>query len=170
MSENKNREILSQILKDMEDFAEMKNIDYPPMYLLGGSGCIIGGYLDRATTDFDLLDMEYSSNVGSLLRILGKLDLLDQYLTTIPHDFPSRAIKIEQFNNIYILSKEDIILSKIGRYSKIDIEDISKLIQTADIELIRELINKVLERKNISQRVKEEFTKNLKLFKERFHV
>ena len=31
----------------------LKGIDYSPIYLLGGSGCIIGGYLSRATTDFD---------------------------------------------------------------------------------------------------------------------
>jgi hypothetical protein len=42
---DKNREILFEILHDMEDFAQLKNIDYPPIYLLGGSGCIVAGYL-----------------------------------------------------------------------------------------------------------------------------
>ena len=56
-----------QILKDMDDFAAMKGIDYPPIYLLGGSGCIIGGYLDRATADFALLDMGYDAAMGRLL-------------------------------------------------------------------------------------------------------
>ena len=69
---NKNRDRLLEIIQDMDDFAKMKNIDYLPLYILGGSGCIIAGYLDRGTTDFDLLDIRYSSEMGRLLRILRK--------------------------------------------------------------------------------------------------
>ena len=36
MVNTKNKEILYQILHDIEDFAKMKNIDCPPIYLLGG--------------------------------------------------------------------------------------------------------------------------------------
>src|SRR5690348_10988898 len=106
----------------MEDFSRMKGIEYPPIYLLGGSGCIIGEYLSRATTDFDLLDMEYDASTGKLLRILDRYDLLDIYLTTIPEDFMKRAKKIINFKNVYVLSREDIVLSKIGRYSEKDVE------------------------------------------------
>lgn len=166
----KSREILMQILKDMDDFAAMKGIDYPPIYLLGGSGCILGGYLDRATTDFDLLDMEYDAAMGRLLRILDRYDFLDGYLTTIPEDFSLRAEKIENFRNIYVLSREDIILSKVGRYSEKDIEDISVLMEEADKERLIRLIDKVRSRDNLSERVKEAFAANLKLFRERFDV
>ncbi|MFZ5354335.1 MAG: hypothetical protein ACOZCL_16660 [Bacillota bacterium] len=62
--QNKNREILMEILRDMEDFASMKNIEYPPVYLLGGSRCIIAGYFDRATTDIVFLDMGYTAAIG----------------------------------------------------------------------------------------------------------
>jgi len=144
INEGKNKKILYEILQDVEDFANMKNIDYPPIYLLGGSGCIIAGYLDRATTDIDLLDLDYDASVGRLLRIMEKYDFLDLYLTTIPMDFKDRARKIEKFRNIYVLSREDIILSKIGRYSEIDIEDISVMIKNADKKLIADLIGKVM--------------------------
>ena len=170
MYENKNKEILTQILRDMEDFSQMKGLDYPPIYLLGGSGCIIAGYLDRATTDFDLLDMEYNANVGRLLRILDKYDLLDFYLTTIPADFETRAVKIDGYKNVFVLSREDIILSKIGRYNDKDIDDIIILINTADKVLIIDLISKVINRSDISERVKEAFIENSKLFRERFDV
>lgn len=170
MYESKSKEILAQLLKDMDDFARMKGLDYPPIYLLGGSGCIVAGYLDRATTDMDLLDMEYGANVGRLLRMLDKYDLLDLYLTTIPEDFKERAVKIEEYKNIYVLSREDIILSKVGRYSDKDIEDISILIKQADKVILSNLIVKVLNRNNISERVKKAFTGNLKLFRERFDV
>lgn len=106
MYENKSKEILTQILRDMDDFAQMKGLDYPPIYFLGGSGCIIAGYLNRATTDLDLLDMEYDGSIGRLLRILDKYDL----------------------------------------------------------------ISKVINRYDISERVKAAFIENLKLFRERFDV
>ncbi len=170
MEQQKNKEILNQILHDVEDFAKMKNIDYPPIYLLGGSGCIVAGYLDRATTDIDLLDMSYNASMGRLLRIMEKYDLLDLYLTTIPDDFKSRATKIENFENIYVLSVEDIILSKIGRYSQTDIEDISLLIELADKKRLPSLIELVIKRENISSRVKHVFIENVKYFRERFYV
>jgi hypothetical protein len=170
MYESKSKEILTQILRDMDDFAQMKGLDYPPIYLLGGSGCIIAGYLNRATTDLDLLDMEYDASIGRLLRILDKYDLLDFYLTTIPADFKTRAVKIDGYKNIFVLSREDIILSKIGRYNDKDIDDLSILINTADKVLIVDLISKVITRSDISERVKAAFIENLKLFRERFDV
>ena len=170
MTENKTRDILNQLLRDMDDFATMKNINYPPIYLLGGSGCIIANYIDRATTDIDILDMEYDASIGRLLRILEKYDFLDIYLTTIPMDFKDRVKRLKDYKNIYVLSKEDIILSKIGRYSESDIEDISLLIKNCDKELLLKLSEQVLNRSNISERVKNVFARNLKLFKEQFYV
>ncbi len=170
MNESKNRKILNQILQDVDDFAKLRKTDYPPIYLLGGSACIIAGYLDRATTDIDLLDMEYDASMGRLLRIMEKYDLLDLYLTTIPMDFKDRAVKIDNFKNIYVLSREDIIISKIGRYSKIDIEDISTMIRDVDKNLLSGLIDAVITRKNMSDRVRQVFVKNMELFRERFNV
>ena len=74
MSMDKQALILA--LKDMEDFAMLKKIGCPPIYLLGGCACIIGGYLDRATRDIDMLDLGYSSKVGRLFRILGEKNLV----------------------------------------------------------------------------------------------
>ena len=170
MYENKTKEILTQILRDMDDFAQMKGINYPPIYLLGGSGCIIADYLNRATTDLDLLDMEYDASMGRLLRILDRYDLLDFYLTTIPADFKTRAVKIEEYKNVFVLSLEDIILSKVGRYNDKDIDDIGLLIKKADKALLVDLIIKVISGLDISERVKAAFIENTKLFRERFDV
>lgn len=168
--QNKNREILLEILQDMDDFAKMKSIDYPPIYLLGGSGCIVAGYLDRATTDIDFLDMGYTASIGRLFRLFDRFDMLDMYLTTIPLDFKKRAIKMKDFKNIFVLSKEDIIVSKLGRYSKKDIEDISILINDVNKDMVLELIDAVKNRKDISKRVIEVFSENVIKFKERFYV
>ncbi len=167
---NKNKELLIELISDMDTFAEMKNINYPPVYLLGGAACIIAGYLDRATIDIDLLDMDYEASVGRLFRLLDRFDMLDIYLTCIPMDFKDRAVKAECFQNIYILSREDIIVSKIGRYSEKDIEDISVLLKDANKYLVSKLIKAVTLRENISIRVKQAFIINARLFKERFDV
>lgn len=153
----KNREILLELLRDMEEYAKFKNIKCPPIYLLGGSGCILGRYFERATIDIDLLDINYSSEVGKILKLLGNFDLLDMYFTTIPNDFKKRAVKLKEFRylDIYVLSKEDIIVSKIARYSEKDKEDIGKLIKEADKNLVKKLINNVLNRENLTKNKKE---------------
>jgi hypothetical protein len=114
--------------------------------------------------------MDYGASFGRLLRILDKYDYLDLYLTTIPNDFKERAHKIDGFKNIYVLSREDIILSKIGRYSKEDIEDITRLMIGIDKCILVALIDMVIARNDISDRVKAAFTENLSLFREYFNV
>lgn len=168
----KNRDILLELLQDMEDFARMKNEKCPPIYLLGGASCIIGGYIERATLDIDLLDMNYSAKAGKLFRMLGNIDILDKYLTTIGDDFESRAIKLEQFKylDIFILSIEDIIVTKIGRYSEKDFEDIKKLMLSADKSLVLELIDNVFKRQDMSEIVLKKFSDNVKRFKGEFYV
>jgi hypothetical protein len=170
--EEKNKKVLLDIFTDMEDFAKMKSILHPPIYVLGGSGCIIGNYINRATIDIDLVDMNYSSESGRLFRLLGTFDLLDQYVTTIAKGFEERAKKIEKFKylDIYVLSKEDIIVTKIGRYSKKDVEDISKMLNSSNKDLLLELTKNVISRNDLSEIIKDEFSKNLLKFKEQFNV
>lgn len=167
-----NRSLLMQILHDMEDFARLKNLPGFPIYILGGSGCIVGGYISRATTDFDLLDFNYPSSAGRIFRMLGEADYLDYYLTTIPNDFKDRAVKLDEFAylDIYVLSREDIIVSKIGRYSKKDVEDIKGML-TDDIKpSVNRIIDSVTARNDISSRVKEQFKKNAAIFRREFNV
>lgn len=170
--DNKNRDIILELLQDMEDFARMRNEKCPPIYLLGGAACIIGGYIERATLDIDLLDMNYSAKAGKLFRMLGNIDILDKYLTAIADDFERRAIKLEQFKylDILILSIEDIIVTKIGRYSEKDVEDIGELMLSADRNLVLELIDNVFKRRDISGIVLKKFSDNVKKFKGDFYV
>jgi len=170
--DNKTRDMLIEILHDMEDFAELKGLKCPPIYLLGGSGCIVGGYLNRATTDFDILNMEYPAYVGRIFRILGEADYLELDLTTIAAGFENRSKKLEEFKHldIFVLSKEDIIVTKIGRYSVKDVQDIEDLIKSSDNVLILDLINRVSQRTDIGKKVKEEFLKNVTVFRRQFNV
>ncbi|MBN4051103.1 hypothetical protein JYU21_01540 [Alkaliphilus sp. AH-315-G20] len=168
--ENKTKQILTQILRDMDDFAEMKNINYPAIYLLGGSACILAGYFDRATTDFDLLDMEYKAEMGRLFRLLDNFDMLDIYLTTIALDFKKRAVKLEEYKNIYVLAREDIITAKLARFCEKDIEDIALLLEKTDVKKLVRLIDTVCCRKDLSERVLNAFKDNVEKFKVMFNV
>jgi len=108
-------------------------------YLAGGSACILAGYLDRATRDFDFIDIGYSSNVGKLLNYLQPYDLLDINHAEIPSNFKIRANLLPDFEHIkvFILCREDIIASKIGRYSDKDKQDIEILMKAAIKEKLR---------------------------------
>ena len=108
------KEELMSRLQDMELFAKTLKIKPFELYLLGGSASILGGYTDRSTRDFDFIDLDYSSNLGRVFRILGTFDFLD-YSSTI-------------------LSPKDIIVSKIIRLSKKDQSDIKQLITQSDID------------------------------------
>lgn len=108
-------------------------------YLAGGSACILGGYLERATKDFDFIDIGYSSSVGKLLNYLQPYDLLDINNAEIPWNFKTRSVKLSGFVhiNVYILCIEDIIASKIGRYDAKDMQDIDILIKSISLEKLK---------------------------------
>jgi hypothetical protein len=154
----------------MEDFARVKGIECPAIYLIGGAGCIIAGYLERATVDFDFIDINYPAKAGRLFKILDRFDMLDLYVTPVAPGFEKRAIKIDGFDAVYVLSREDIIVSKLGRYSEKDKEDIKKLMISVDKEKLKELIELVIDRKDFSPRVKDHFIKNVEDFEEKYNV
>lgn len=164
------REDLLEILKDLVAFATLKDAPLPKLYFLGGSGCILGNYLSRATMDFDFIDLNYPAVEGRLFKVLGSFDMLDLALTTLPLDFATRSKPIESFTTFFVLSKEDIVCSKIGRYSQKDQEDIQHLLKTSDKALLEALIEKVLLRTDLSPLIRDHFVINLRRFKEDFDV
>lgn len=167
-----NRYIIMDMLNDMEQFAQLKNLECPPIYILGGSGAILGGYFDRGTVDIDILDLDYCANVGKLFRLLGQLDYLDLYLTTVAPSYKLRAKRLEEFKYIpiYVLSKEDIIITKIGRYSQKDREDIKVIMPLCNKKLIIDLIEEVIHRNDISKKVQQKFIEHSKEFRGDYYV
>ncbi len=168
----KNREILLELLHDADDFATLKKIECPPLYFLGGSGCILGEYLDRATFDLDFIDINYSASAGKVFRLFDRFDMLDLYVTTVAENFEERALSLSGFDTLkfYVLSKEDIIVSKLGRYSEKDREDISTLIKDSKKDLLVQLISNVVNRQDLSDRIKQEFIKNSQLLRDDYNV
>lgn len=47
------------------------------IYFLGGSVCILGGYLERVICDFDILDLNYLAVIGKVLCFLGDFDFFE---------------------------------------------------------------------------------------------
>ena len=108
---------LEKRIFEMEKVARLFEIEPFDIFLLGGAACILGDYTDRATRDFDFIDLNYSSKLGKVFIHLRDFDMLEYESTLISPTYKERAIKLDKFRylNIYILSIEDIIVSKIIR-------------------------------------------------------
>ncbi len=163
---------LEEKLYEMEKVAQVFEIKPFDIYFLGGSACILGGYNDRATRDFDFIDLNYSSDLGKVFVHLRDFDMLEYESTLISPLYKDRSIKLKKFTylNIHVLSIEDIIVSKIIRLEEKDLQDIDILIKSADKKLITKIIKEVLERADLFESKKEEFRRKLNIFKERYNV
>ena len=163
---------LEEYLFDLEKVTKAFNIEPFDIYLLGGSACILGGFIDRATRDFDFVDLNYPSKLGKVFVQLRDFDMLEYESTIISPKYKERAIKLNKFKylNVYLLSPEDIIVSKIIRLEEKDIDDINELIGIADKELINQIIDEVLLRHDLYESKREQFIKKLPQFRERYYV
>ncbi|MEA1975981.1 MAG: DUF6036 family nucleotidyltransferase [Bacillota bacterium] len=163
---------LEMRLEDMDLFAKTIGIKPFDIYLIGGSASVLGNYSDRGTRDFDFIDLNYSSKLGRVFRILGTFDFLEYESTILSPSYAKRAKKLDDYEylNIYILAPEDLIVSKIIRLSKKDQSDIEMLLKSSDVNVIKQIIEEVLDREDLIQSKREGFIKKLKLFKEKFYV
>ncbi|MCL1982221.1 MAG: hypothetical protein FWG53_03885 [Clostridiales bacterium] len=65
----KTKDSLMQTLDDMESVVKLFEIEPFDIYFLGGAACILGGYTERATRDFDFIDMGYSPRMGRVFSM-----------------------------------------------------------------------------------------------------
>jgi hypothetical protein len=165
-------ENLTQTLDDMEAVTKLFEITPFDIYFLGGAACVLGGYTDRATRDFDFLDMQYESRMGRVFSILRDYDMLEYESTILAPDYKDRAIKMEKYTafNAWLLSPEDIVVSKIIRLAQKDIQDIDTFIAICDKDLIVRIIDKVSARSDLFESKKQAFINNLKSFREKYNV
>jgi len=157
---------------DMEKVAIAFAVKPFDIYFLGGAACILGEYTNRATRDFDFIDLNYPSKLGRVFVQLRDFDMLEYESTVISPKYKERAIKLNKFKylNVYLLSPEDIIVSKIIRLEQKDIEDIDELMNMADKDLINQIIDEVLSRDDLYESKKNQFIKRLPEFRERYDV
>lgn len=163
---------LIETVKNAEIVAKAFNIEPFPIYFLGGSACILGKYSDRATKDIDFVDIGYSAKAGKVFAMFKDYDMLEYESTILSPKYKERAIKLPEFKyfDVFVISKEDIIVSKIIRMAQKDIEDINILINDSDKKIISEIIEEVLQRPDLYESKKQAFANNLPLFKEMYNV
>ena len=166
------RETLAELLIEVDTLSRNLNLPSYTLYILGGSSCILNGYIQRGTMDIDILDIEYPSSFGRLTRLLGEVDTLDWHLTTLSPDFADRATRLDWLSHlqVYTLSVEDIITSKLGRYSSKDKEDISYLGDYCNLELLFKLCESIINRVDLSPVIRERFIENYNRFRSDFNV
>ena len=166
------KEKILEKLKDMEKVTKIFNLDPFDIYILGGGACILGKYTTRATLDIDFIDLGYPSKYGKVFSLLNDYDMLEYESTILAPSYKKRAIKLNEFEyiNVYILSKEDVAISKIVRLAEKDIQDLDQIIKKCDKSVLNNIINEILERKDLYERKKEGFEKNLEKFRERYNV
>jgi len=163
---------IEAVIFDMERVARLFEVKPFDMYFLGGCACILGEYSNRATMDFDFINLEYSAHYGRVFAMMRDFDMLDYDTTILSPSYKERAIKLNKFEyiNVYILSVEDIIVSKIIRLADKDIEDIGTLIKIADKGLINTVIEEILLRSDLPESKRNGFLLKLTQFRGDYNV
>ena len=115
--------------------------------LIGGAGLILRYGLKRATGNIDVL--ESISGVRGSLQAVGNLmaihgfHIVSESLLTLPPDYENRLEKVSAFSclEVYTLSAYDYAITKLGRGSEKDIDDIfySGLMDSMEIDVLKEL-------------------------------
>ena len=166
------RDNLIEILHEMEEVTKLFKLEPFDIYIIGGSACMLGEYTTRATLDVDFVDLGYPSQYGKVFSILRDYDMLEYQSTLLAPSYKERAQKLEEFKyiNVYILSKEDIAISKIIRLAQKDIEDLDQIIPRCNKNLLNQIIEEIISRGDLFESKKEEFTKKLEIFKEKYNV
>lgn len=166
------KENLIKVLHEMEEVTKLFKLEPFDIYIIGGGACILGEYTTRATLDIDFVDLGYPAKYGKVFVLLRDYDMLEYQSTILSPNYKKRAIKLEEFKyiNVYILSKEDIVISKIIRLAPKDLEDLDQIMPNCNKEILNKIIEEVLNRDDLFESKRSEFEKKLKIFREKYNV
>lgn len=166
------KENLLEVIHEMEEVTKLFKLEPFDIYIIGGSACILGEYTNRATLDIDFVDLGYPAKYGKAFALLRDYDMLEYQSTILSPTYKERSIKLKEFNyiNVYILSKEDVVVSKIIRLAEKDIEDLNHIMPKCDKKLLNVIIDEIIAREDLFESKKKEFLKKLKIFKEKYNV
>lgn len=163
---------LIEVLHEMEEVTKLFKLEPFDIYIIGGGACILGEYTTRATLDIDFVDLGYPAKYGKVFVLLRDYDMLEYQSTLLSPSYKERAIKLEEFQyiNVYILSKEDIAVSKIIRLAPKDIEDLNQIMPNCNKLVLNSIIEEILNREDLFESKKIEFKKKLETFREKYNV
>lgn len=163
---------LVEVLHEMEEVTKLFKLEPFDIYIIGGGACILGEYTTRATLDIDFVDLGYPAKYGKVFTLLRDYDMLEYQSTILSPKYKERATKLKEFKyiNVYILSKEDVAVSKIIRLAQKDIEDLNQIIPNCNKKILNDIIQEVLNREDLFESKKQEFERKLKIFREKYNV
>lgn len=163
---------LIEVLHEMEEVTKLFKLEPFDIYIIGGGACILGEYTTRATLDIDFIDLGYPAKYGKAFALLRDYDMLEYESTLLSPTYKQRAIKLQEFQfiNVYILSREDIAISKIIRLEEKDIEDLNQIMPYCEKTVLNNIIDEILNRDDLFESKKVEFKRKLDLFREKYNV
>ena len=166
------RDNLIEVLHEMEEVTKLFKLEPFDIYIIGGSACMLGEYTTRATLDVDFVDLGYPAKYGKVFVLLRDYDMLEYESTILSPTYKERAVKLKEFKyiNVYILSKEDVAISKIIRLAPKDLEDLEQIIPNCNKEILNNIINEVINREDLFESKKSEFIRKLEIFREKYNV
>lgn len=172
LDENMVKDNLIEVLHEMEEVTKLFKLEPFDIYIIGGGACILGEYTTRATLDIDFVDLGYPAKYGKVFALLRDYDMLEYESTLLSPTYKQRAIKLQEFQfiNVYILSREDIAISKIIRLAEKDIEDLNQIIPYCDKNVLNNIIDEILNRDDLFESKKAEFRRKLDIFREKYNV
>lgn len=127
-----NRDKLCQNLLNFDrdaylEFGNNNNIKYE-CYIVGGGAMLLLNLIPRATQDIDVLRIT-GSNLVDLMKYYDMNMNVSAHIDCFPDGYSDRAIKLNLNTKIvdfYVLSVEDIVVSKLASGREKDIEDIHR--------------------------------------------
>lgn len=151
---------LKFILSKMDLLLDGEDVPKPlELHLLGGAACVLGGYIERSTIDFDFIDTSVPAIYGRILNILRYFHIVEWNYLPVSNSYTERMEYV--FNDVFknlrigLLSKEDLIISKLGRFNKRDTEDINILLKDANKALLFKIYGEVIQRNDLDEKVKQ---------------
>lgn len=125
--ENKQEVLENILLADQYMKTMFPNIGRVRLILVGGAAIILKGFENKVTTDIDTV-VKLEEDVSDFLRSFA-INNDAAEVSVLPEDYESRMEEIVlglEVLEVYVVSNEDLVISKVGRYDtddKRDLED-----------------------------------------------
>ena len=141
------------------------------LIIVGGSALVLREYIIRATDDIDVLD--FDNRLSKLMALYDMNGDVNAFIFSFPYNYQERAQEIWSGKRIkyFTASLEDIAISKICSNRDKDMEDLEKIVDIIDWDLLDKLANDEEELRliSMSDRTYSDFKACYKRFKRRYH-
>jgi hypothetical protein len=129
-----NKEMMLYLLRSFDEYCYKLGARLT-LILIGGAAFILEYDLPRYTNDIDIISSTVINSKGIDFESFG-ISIVSVGILNLPSDFQSRLHKINGYwNEIFALDAIDLILLKLGRGDRKDIEDCKYLIESEQVNI-----------------------------------